>query len=48
MWVDPSKAVRELGMPQSSIDDALRRTIDWFGERAYAPRPGGVHGERGA
>lgn len=48
MWVDPSKAVRELGMPQSSIDDALRRAIDWFGERAYATRPTTAHGKPGA
>ena len=43
MWVDASKAVHELGMPQSSIDNALRRAVNWFSERAYAPRPTTAH-----
>lgn len=35
MWADPSKAVRELGMAQSSIDDALRRAAAWYREHGY-------------
>jgi dihydroflavonol-4-reductase len=39
MWVDPSKAVRELGVPQRPIDDALARAARWFVDRGYAPAP---------
>jgi dihydroflavonol-4-reductase len=35
MFFDGSKAVRELGMPQSPIDAALRRAVDWFSRRGY-------------
>jgi dihydroflavonol-4-reductase len=45
MWVDPSRAVRELGMPQHSIDEALAQAAEWFVERGYAPAP---HGPAGA
>lgn len=30
MFFDPSKAVRELGMPQSPVRDALLRAVEWF------------------
>jgi len=39
MWVDPSKAVRELGVPQHSVDDALEGAVRWFIENGYAPTP---------
>ena len=39
MWVDPSKAVRELGMPQHSVDDALAGAVRWFVANGYAPTP---------
>lgn len=35
MFFDASKAVRELGMPQSSIRDALSRAVDWFRANGY-------------
>ncbi len=35
-YFDCSKAVRELGMPQTPIEDAIRRAIDWFRENGYA------------
>jgi len=38
MFFDGSKAVRELGLPQSPIEPALRRAVDWFIARGYAPR----------
>ena len=42
MWADPSKAVRELGLPQSPPADALRRATEWFAENGYlAKRKGG-------
>jgi dihydroflavonol-4-reductase len=39
MWVDPSKAVRELGVPQRPIDGALIGAVRWFVEHGYAPSP---------
>ena len=30
MFFDSSKAIRELGLPQTSVKDALQRAIDWF------------------
>ena len=30
MFYDATKAVRELGLPQSSIDDALQEAVTWF------------------
>jgi dihydroflavonol-4-reductase len=39
MFFDGGRAVRELGMPQSPVEDALRRAVTWFLEHGYAPRP---------
>ncbi|MBI3954058.1 MAG: NAD-dependent epimerase/dehydratase family protein [Chloroflexi bacterium] len=39
MFYDASKAVRELGLPQSPVEDALCRAVEWFVQRGYAPRP---------
>src|SRR5262249_27311631 len=36
MWFDPSKAVRELGLPQTPVEHALRRAVDWFRAHGYA------------
>jgi dihydroflavonol-4-reductase len=38
MWFDSAKAVRELGLPQSPIGDALKRAADWFREHGYVTR----------
>lgn len=35
MFFDAGKAVRELGLPQSPVEDALARAIAWFRERGY-------------
>ena len=35
MFFDGSKAVRELGMPQSPIEAALLRAVEWFMQRGY-------------
>ena len=35
MFFDGSKAVRELGLPQSPIEPALRRAVDWFRANDY-------------
>lgn len=35
MWFDSSKAVRELGLPQSPIEGALSRAVRWFEGHGY-------------
>lgn len=35
MYYDASKAVRELGLPQSPIQQALKDAVDWFIEHGY-------------
>ncbi|MCS6775695.1 MAG: NAD-dependent epimerase/dehydratase family protein [Chloroherpetonaceae bacterium] len=35
MFFDASKAVRELGLPQSPVPDALARAVDWFRAHGY-------------
>ncbi len=34
-WYDCSKAVNELGLPQTPIDIAIRKAINWFKENGY-------------
>ncbi len=36
MFFNASKAVRELGLPQSSVEGALRKAVDWFKKEKYA------------
>lgn len=36
MWVDCSKAVRELSLPQTPPEEALARAVAWFREKGYA------------
>ncbi|MCW3051497.1 MAG: hopanoid-associated sugar epimerase [Chthonomonadales bacterium] len=38
MFFDPSKAVRELGMPQSPVRTALERAVEWFRANGYVTR----------
>jgi dihydroflavonol-4-reductase len=35
MYYDPSKAIRELGLPQTPIQDALKDAVDWFMTHGY-------------
>ena len=35
MYFSAEKAVRELGMPQSPVEDALQRAVDWFRANGY-------------
>ncbi|MFK0730995.1 MAG: hopanoid-associated sugar epimerase [Gloeotrichia echinulata GP01] len=35
MYYDASKAVRELGLPQSSLTTALKDAVDWFVSQGY-------------
>ncbi len=35
MYFSAARAVRELGLPQSSVDEALQRAVDWFRANGY-------------
>jgi dihydroflavonol-4-reductase len=35
MYFDATKAVRELGLPQHPVDDALRKAVEWFQANGY-------------
>ncbi len=35
MYYDPRKAIRELGLPQTPIDQALQDAVDWFVSNGY-------------
>ncbi len=35
MWVDGSKAVKELALPQTPPEEALARAVSWFKEKGY-------------
>jgi len=37
MYFNAGRAVRELGLPQSPVEDALRRAVVWYRARGYAP-----------
>jgi dihydroflavonol-4-reductase len=36
MYFDPARAVRELGLPQTPIAEALQRAVEWFRHNGYA------------
>jgi len=36
-YFDCSKAVRELGLPQTPVEEALDKAVRWFREHGYAP-----------
>ncbi len=35
MFFDPTKAVRELGLPQTPVEKPLQRAVDWFQDNGY-------------
>jgi dihydroflavonol-4-reductase len=37
MYFDSTKAVNELGLPQTSVIDALKLAVGWFKENGYVP-----------
>ena len=39
MYFSPAKAVRELGLPQTDVDVALRDAVEWFAAHGYARLP---------
>jgi len=38
MFFDASKSIRELGLPQSPIEQALERAARWFTDHGYVKR----------
>jgi len=36
MYFSPAKAIRELGLPQTDVREALREAVEWFAARRYA------------
>jgi dihydroflavonol-4-reductase len=41
MFFDPSRAVRELGLPQTPVRAAFEDAMAWFEQRGYVPRSKG-------
>jgi dihydroflavonol-4-reductase len=39
MYFSAEKAVRELGLPQTPVDQAIRDAVEWFVMHGHAPRP---------
>jgi dihydroflavonol-4-reductase len=37
MFFDSSKAIRELGLPQTPVRQALAESVAWFRDNGYAP-----------
>lgn len=35
IWVDPSKAVKKLGLPQTPIANSIKDSVDWFRANGY-------------
>ncbi len=42
MFFDASKAIRDLQLPQTPVEEALREAVEWFWAHGYAPRKGKV------
>jgi dihydroflavonol-4-reductase len=40
MYFSAAKAVRELGLPQTQVEDALRDAVEWFAAHGYVIMPG--------
>ncbi len=38
MFFDAGKAIRDLGLPQTPVDEALSRAVAWFREKGYVGR----------
>ena len=42
MFFDPAKAIRELELPQTPVEEALRDAVEWYWIHGYASRRGRV------
>ena len=40
MYFSPAKAIRELGLPQTDVRDAVRDAVEWFFQHGYVRLPG--------
>jgi dihydroflavonol-4-reductase len=38
-FCDPSKAVRELGLPQTPVEEGLHTAVERYRDHGYAPKP---------
>jgi dihydroflavonol-4-reductase len=38
MFFDPARAIRELGLPQTPVEQALEDAAEWFWAHGYARR----------
>jgi len=39
MYFSPARAVQELGLPQTPVEEALRDGVEWFLSRGFVRRP---------
>lgn len=46
MYFSAEKAVRDLGLPQTPVEQALRDAVEWFVAHGYAPEPPNAGGGR--
>ncbi len=37
MWVECTKAIKELGLPQTPPEEALSRAVAWYYDNGYVP-----------
>jgi dihydroflavonol-4-reductase len=42
MYFSADKAIRELGLPQTDVREALRDAVEWFTTWGYAIIPAGL------
>ncbi len=42
MYFDSAKAIRELGLPQTPVEDGLARAVSWFRDKGYVGYVGSV------
>ena len=45
MYFSAEKAVRELGLPQTSVEQALSDAVEWFVAHGYVAAPPAVQEE---
>jgi hypothetical protein len=36
IWVDPQKAIKKLGLPQTPIETSVADSVAWFRNNGYA------------
>jgi dihydroflavonol-4-reductase len=38
MWFNPAKAIRELGLPQTPVKEAMVEAVAWFRANGYVKK----------